>query len=221
MNTEVFDGIAREMGEISTRRNFFRLLGGAAALSAGLALTTRDESLGQEPRQEQGQGGARDRSRPRQGQKITICYQSQTRTVKKSELGQVSRAPRAAPARWPGWRAAAGGLHHLVLSGGPNPSDPITVDDDGSILNVTTGKFLLIDNNGQASSLVRSSPLARWATLLRVRATDYGGCRSFSPSGCTVRRPGRARRCFRATVATAVHQPRQVDYLDITFPMEL
>ena len=38
MNTMAFDGIVREMSEVSTRRGAFRLLGGAAAMSAGLVL---------------------------------------------------------------------------------------------------------------------------------------------------------------------------------------
>ena len=38
MKAMAFDGIARELGDGATRRGFFRLLGGAAALGAGLAL---------------------------------------------------------------------------------------------------------------------------------------------------------------------------------------
>ncbi len=38
MHTVVFDGIVRELGAVSTRRGVFRLLGGAAAMGAGLVL---------------------------------------------------------------------------------------------------------------------------------------------------------------------------------------
>jgi hypothetical protein len=38
MQTGTFDGIVRALGNVSTRRNGFRLLGGAAALGTGLAL---------------------------------------------------------------------------------------------------------------------------------------------------------------------------------------
>ena len=38
MQAPVFDGITRDLGEVSTRRRFFRLLGGAAALGAVAAV---------------------------------------------------------------------------------------------------------------------------------------------------------------------------------------
>ena len=44
MQAPVFDAIARDMGEGSTRRNFVRLLGGAAAMGA-VAVVSRGESV--------------------------------------------------------------------------------------------------------------------------------------------------------------------------------
>src|SRR5918993_108236 len=44
MKAPVFDEIARDLGEVSTRRNVLRLLGGAAAMSA-VAVVSRGESV--------------------------------------------------------------------------------------------------------------------------------------------------------------------------------
>ena len=42
MNAPVFDGIARDMGEASSRRTFVRLVGGVAAMGA-IAAVSRDD----------------------------------------------------------------------------------------------------------------------------------------------------------------------------------
>ena len=218
------------MGEVSTRRSVFRLLGGAAALSAGLALTAREESLGKSRAKSQGKARSAGRDRAgasvtaqgRGGKKITICYQGQTRTVKKSKLGNYPGATRGACPGGPGGGPQPVVCTTHVLSGGPNPSDPITIDDDGSILNVTTGKFLLIDNNGQASSHSPVFSPGKVGDLLRVRATDYGGCRSFSPLWMHCLETGQSKKVFSGDSGNgSCTNPKQVDYLDITFPIEL
>jgi hypothetical protein len=46
MQAQHFDGMARDLGQVVTRRGLVRLLGGAAAMGTGLALAAQDESLG-------------------------------------------------------------------------------------------------------------------------------------------------------------------------------
>jgi hypothetical protein len=226
MDTVVFDGIVREMGEVSTRRNFTRLLGGVVALGAGLALG--GESLAKSKNHGKAHAQAKAKSAGRvaaQGKKktITICFQNQTRTVKKK--GYQAKFPGATPGPCP---SGTGGAQQpavcttFVLSGGPNPSDPITIDDDGSILNVTTGKFLLIDNNGQASSHNAIVSPGKVGDLLRVRATDWGGCRSFSPLWMHCVETGQSKQVFSGDNGNgSCTNPKQADYLDITFPIAL
>ena len=48
-------------------------------------------------------------------------------------------------------------------------------------MNATAGKFLVIDNNGMAGPLNPVIFNGKVGDVLRVRATDWGGCRSFSP----------------------------------------
>src|SRR5215203_6889766 len=91
MDTVVFDGIVREMGEVSTRRNFTRLLGGAVALGAGLALGGESLAKGRNHGKAKSQGSVAAQGK---GKKITICYQGQTRTIKKSKLGNYPGATR-------------------------------------------------------------------------------------------------------------------------------
>ena len=91
MKTMAFDGIVWEMSEVSTRRGVFRLLGGAAAMSAGLVLGGESLAKGKNhgKAKVQGHGQARGKGKGavqtqgKKGAKITICYQTQTRTVKK------------------------------------------------------------------------------------------------------------------------------------------
>jgi hypothetical protein len=225
MNTAVFDGIVREIGEVSTRRSFVRLLGGAAALSAGAALGGTSLARGKGHGAAKDRGEGRDRSgetvtaQRRGGKKITICYQNQTRLVKKSKLGNFPGYTRGV---CPDGEPKPVVCTTYVLSGGPNLSDQITIDDDGSILNVTAGKFLLIDNNGQASSHSPVFNPGKAGDLLRVRATDYGGCRSFSPLWIHCLETGQSKKVFSGDSGNgSCANPKQVDYLDITFPIEL
>ena len=179
MDATTFDGISRNLGAVSTRRSFARLLGGAAVLGAVLS-SEESQARGR------GHGQGRDQvgAEGRRGKKITICYQTQTRSVKKK--GYQTKFPGATKGACPAPGNPGGGqppqpCTTFILSGGPNQSDPITIDDDGSILNVTTGKFLIIDNNGMAGPLNPVVFPGQVGNVLRVRATDWGGCRSFSP----------------------------------------
>src|SRR5918994_5030597 len=131
MHGTAFDGITRELGEVATRRSVFRLLGGAA-LSAGLVLGAGGESLAKGKgknkndargrNQAQGQASAEGKK----GKKVTICFQDQTRQVKKQgwkkkyKGATLGPCPVAQPVACTSW----------TLSGGPNPGDSIVVDDD-------------------------------------------------------------------------------------------
>lgn len=219
MKAMAFDGIARELRGASTRRSFFRLLGGAAAVGAGLALTTGEQAQakGKNRGKVRSQGAVAAQGK---GTKITICYQNQTRQVKKK--GYKTKYPGATLGPCPVGPTQTAVCTTYVLSGGPKPSDPITIDDDGSILNVTAGKFLLIDNNGQASSHSPVFSPGKVGDLLRVRATDYGGCRSFSPLWMHCLETGQSKKVFSGDSGNgSCTNPKQVDYLDITFPIEI
>ena len=65
MKTMAFDGIVREMSEVSTRRGVFRLLGGAAAMSAGLVLGGESLAKGKNHGKAKGKGPSRPRARGR------------------------------------------------------------------------------------------------------------------------------------------------------------
>jgi hypothetical protein len=224
MNTEVFDGIVREIGEVSTRRSFIRLLGGAATLGASMTLggsslaRGKGHDAGKDRGEERGRSGETVTAQRRGGKKITICYQNQTRLVKKSKLGNFPGHTRGACLDDPKPVVCS----TYVLSGGPKPSDPITIDDDGSIRNVTSGKFLLNDPNGQASSHSAIFNPGKPGDLLQVRATDYGRCRSFSPLWMHCLETGQSKQVFSGDSGNgSCTNPKQVDYLNITFPLEI
>lgn len=179
MDATTFDGISRNLGAVATRRGFTRLLGGTAVLGAVLS---------SEESQARGKGHGKGReqvaSEGRRGKKITICYQTQTRSVKKK--GYLKKYPGATkgacpPVGNPGTTQPPQPCTTFILSGGPNQNDAIVIDDDGSVLNVTTGTFLIIDNNGMAGPINPVIFSGQVGNVLRVRGTDWGGCRSFSP----------------------------------------
>jgi hypothetical protein len=234
MNTVVFDGIVRELGAVSTRRSFFRLLGGAAAVGGGLALTTHEESLGKSRGKHTGKDHAAERdhgdhgheSVSAQGRKklITICYQNQTLTVKKkgyqtkyagATVGACAPVPPDKTQPQPQPQPQPVTCTSFILSGGPNQSDPITIDDDGSILNVTTGTFLIIDNNGMAGPLNPVVFSGHVGDVLRVRATDWGGCRSFSPLWVHCLATGQSKQLFTGYNGSGCANPKG-DFLDMT-----
>src|SRR5690242_7881244 len=101
MKALVFDGITRELGEVSTRRSFFRLLGGAAAVGTGVALAAHEEMLGKGRSKARGESRSHGRQAVAaqgrgRGKTITICFNNQTRTIKKSKLGNFPGATRGA-----------------------------------------------------------------------------------------------------------------------------
>jgi hypothetical protein len=191
MQAMVFDGIAREIGEVSTRRSFVRLLGGAAALSAGLAITARDESLGKG--KNRGKSRSQDQvSAQGSGKKVTICYQNQTRQVKKkgwrqkypgATLGKCSNNSEQSVCR--SW----------ILSGGPSVSTPIVVDDDLQVM--LNGVVLGNDGNGQASTLTPLTFAAEVGDSLGIIARDaQASCRSLSPLWLHCATSGQKRQLF-------------------------
>ena len=69
----------------------------------------------------------------------------------------------------------------LVLSGGPDPTDPLWVDDDLSVF-LNTNAILVDDNEHSDEDLGTVSFTARNRDRLRVVARDvHSGCRSRSP----------------------------------------
>ena len=201
--------------------------------SVGRAWPKARENHGKAKAQGQRKGQGKRNGREQlsaQGKKsktITICYQNQTRTVKKK--GYQTKYPGATvgpcpivdpPKPQPQPQPAV--CTTYVLSGGAKASDPITIDDDGSILNVTTGTFLLNDNSGQASTHSAVFNPGKLGDLVRVRATDYGGCRSFSPLWLHCLETGQSKQVFSGNAGNgSCTNPKQADYLDITFPLAL
>jgi hypothetical protein len=212
MDATTFDGISRNLGAASTRRSFARLLGGAAVL--GTVLATGEES------QARGKGnkGRNQVSAQGKGKKITICYQNQTRTVKKK--GYQDNYPGATKGACQPGNTQPAACTTFVLSGGPNQTDPITIDDDGSILNVTRGAFLLIDNNGTSGPLNPVIFSGQIGDVLRVRGTDWGGCRSFSPLWVHCLATGQKRQIFTGYSGAGCTYPKG-DFLDINVTVAL
>jgi hypothetical protein len=181
MNTAVFDGMVQDLGAVSTRRGFARLLGGAVALGAGLALggdgLAKGKSHGKAHAQAKATSAGKAAAEAKKGKKITICYQNQTRKVKKqgwqkkykgATLGPCSTAPQPACTSW-------------IISGGPNPTTRIEVDDDLWIYHrAASGKQTLLigDNNGKASSLAAVSFQAQVGEEINILAKDVNAaCR--------------------------------------------
>jgi hypothetical protein len=205
MKAQMFDGMARELGQVVTRRSMFRLLGGAAAMGTGLAMAAQDESLGKgrsnnKNRSKSSGKGREQVSAQGKGKKVTICYQNQTRLVKKSKLGNY---PGATPGTCPvvtGGGTTGGGTTggntggtngggtqqpvactRWILSGGPNQGDKIAVDDDLGVYNLSRGGAGIISEFDRKASLI--SPVlfdANVGERINIVGYDNGGCRSLS-----------------------------------------
>ena len=182
MKAMVLDGITREMGELSTRRGFFRLLGGAATVGAGLALTTGEqtEAKRKSPDKIRTQGKTGNEGQvtaQRRGKKITICYKDKTRQVQKRSWQE--KYPGATRGRCPNSPQQAD-CNSWILSGGPSVSTPIVVDDDLQVM--LNGLVIGDDSNGKASSLPPLSFVAQVGDTLGIIARDsQASCRSLSP----------------------------------------
>jgi hypothetical protein len=204
MHGTAFDGITRELGEVATRRSVFRLLGGAA-LSAGFVLGAGSESLaknkgkntkharGKNHVQAQGQASAEGKK----GKKVTICYQNQTRQVKRkgfqdkfpgATLGPCPATPQ--PVACTSW----------ILSGGPNPGDSIVVDDDLVIDHYVDGGqvyTLFRDRDKKANTWQPIRFKAFVGDTLRIGAYDENpACRSLSPLWLHCATTGEKRQVF-------------------------
>src|SRR4051795_10142864 len=149
MKSVMFDGITRDLGDVSTRRSFVRLFSGAAAMGAGLVLTQRSESAARG----KGHGHAKSQSHgpvraAGKGKKLTICVNGQTRTIPKKQLANFPGATKGAcstgtaqPATCTSW----------IISGGPDRTTPISVDDDLQLM--VNGVNVLNDTNGAAGNI--------------------------------------------------------------------
>ena len=197
MKTVVFDGIVREMGEVSTRRGFVRLLGGAAALGAGLALG--GDSLAKGKRHGKARAEAHSKAKGKgaiqaQGKKktITICYQNQTRTVKKK--GYQAKYPGAIVGPCPD-RPQTAVCTSWILSGGPDRTTPIAVDDDLHVM--VNGVTVFNDADGKATAVPPIAFPAQVGDSLGVIARDANpACRSLSPLWLHCATTGQKRQLF-------------------------
>ena len=157
MQGTTFDGLVRTASAPSTRRGLVRMLGGAAALGAVAAV-----------------GHALPGDAKSKGKKITVCFQYQTRTVKKK--GYQDKYPGATS----GACAQQPVCTSWILSGGPAVTAQIAVDDDLAI--TVNGASILKDENKMASTLPPVTFAAQPGDSLAVTAIDSNpACRSLSP----------------------------------------
>lgn len=180
MEATTFDGISRNIGSVSTRRGFVRLLGGAAAL--GAALAAGDDS------QARGKGHSKGReqvSAQGKGKKVTICYQTQTRTVKKK--GYLDKYPGATRGACPAGGNPGGGgqppqaCTRWIISGGPGQTDKIAADDDLGVYNLSRGGSGIISEFDRKASLISPAVFdANVGERINIVGYDAGGCRSLS-----------------------------------------
>jgi hypothetical protein len=178
MKAMAFDGITRELGEVSTRRSFLRLFSGAAAMGAGLVVLTHAESSAKSKHhgkaQSQSHGNVRAAGK---GKKLTICVNGQTRTIPKKQLANFPGATRGAcptgtqqPVACTSW----------IISGGPDRTTAISVDDDLQIM--VNGVSVLNDTNGLAGTLPPVAFPGQVGQSIGVVARDVGvSCRGLSP----------------------------------------
>jgi hypothetical protein len=180
MKAIAFDGMTRDLGEVSTRRSVLRLFSGAAALGAGLGLLTHAESSAKS----KGHGTAKSASHgpvraagKSKGKKLTICVNGQTRTIPKKQLASFPGATRGAcptdtqqPAACTSW----------IISGGADRTTPIAVDDDLQLM--VNGVNVLNDTNGMAQTITPVAFTAQLGQSIGVVARDVNpACRSLSP----------------------------------------
>src|SRR3954452_9943529 len=178
MKAMAFDGITRELGDVSTRRSFLRLFSGAAAMGAGLVVLTHAESSAKS----KGHGKAQSHSHGNvraagKGKKLTICVNGVTRTIPKSKLANFPGATKGAcptgtpqPATCTSW----------IISGGPDRTTAISVDDDLQLM--VNGVNVLNDTNGAAGNITPVAFPAQVGQSIGVVARDVNpACRSLSP----------------------------------------
>jgi hypothetical protein len=164
MKARAFDGISRELGDVSTRRGFLRLLGGATAVGAVAAV-----------------GLGESASAKRKKKKCKPTCNSEERCVK----GKCVPIDRPQPATCTSW----------IISGGPNRTDQILVDDDLRI--TVNGAPVLNDPDGKASLLQPVPFTAQVGDSLAVTARDaVPSCRSLSPLWLHCATTGQKRQLF-------------------------
>lgn len=197
MQAQMFDGMARELGTVVTRRGMFRLLGAAAAMGAGVALAAQDESQGKSKNRGKSNGKGREQvSAQGKGKKVTICFQNQTRMVKKSKLGNFPGATQGTCPVANGGNNGGntggntgggtpppppGPCTRWILSGGPNQGDKIAVDDDLGVYNLSRGGAGIISEFDRKVSSI--SPVVFDANVgerINIVGYDNGGCRALS-----------------------------------------
>jgi hypothetical protein len=204
MHGTAFDGITRELGEVATRRNVFRLLGGAA-LSAGLVLGAGSETLAKSKKNARGKSHAQSNGQTsaegKKSKKVTICYQNQTRQEKKQGWQKKYKGATLGPCPAnPGGPAQPAACTSWILSGGPNPEDSIVVDDDLVIDHYVDGGqvyTLFRDRDKKANTWQPIRFKAFVGDTLRIGAYDENpACRSLSPLWLHCATTGEKRQVF-------------------------
>jgi hypothetical protein len=199
MKAMMFDGLTRDLGEGSTRRSLLRLLGGAAAVGAGIDLTGREESFARAKGHGTAKAQAHDQVRAAgKSKKITICYNGTTRTAPKR--GWAQKYPGATKDVWgpigqqPGGQQPAA-CTSWIFSGGPDRTTPIGVD--GDLLIMVNGVNVLNDANGLAGSIPPVAFPAEVGQSLGVVARDVNpACRSLTPLWLHCASTGQKRQLF-------------------------
>ena len=147
---------------------------GAVTLAAGGDAEAKRRGRGQGQVTAQGKKGNKT---------ITICYQNQTLLVRKKRYQQQYPGATVGPCPTGGGGSTGGGqpaCTSWILSGGPDPTTPIAVDDDLTM--AVNGKTILEDANGQASTHPPVVFTAQVGNELAVGAWDeIPTCRSLSP----------------------------------------
>ena len=114
MKAMTFDGISRDLGQNSTRRSFFRLLGGAAAVGVVAAAGLGEES----------------QAKKKKPAKITICYQGQTRQApRRGWQDRFPGATRDACPDKPGGGSGSGGTGSGGTGSGGTGSNAVVRED--------------------------------------------------------------------------------------------
>lgn len=219
MEAQRFDGKTRDLSKVVSRRGLVGLLGGAVTAGAGIALAARNEGLA-------GKRGKRkdhDREQVRsqkKGKKITICFQGQTRIIKKKALAKypgtslgacpiVEPPPRREPDPKPVPDPNSGPdttpvpdpqpvvCTQWLLTGGPNQTDAIVVDDELSIFNLSQGGAGIFNEfDGISSTIPPISFAANVGNKIKIVAYDQGGCRSLSPLWLHCQATGKSRQVY-------------------------
>jgi hypothetical protein len=148
-------------------------------MGAGLVLTNRAESSARDKNHGKAKTQSHDNIHAAgKSKKITICYNGLTRTAPKRDFQ--TRFPGATKGACPAGGQQPAACTSWVISGGPDRTTPIAVDDDLQIM--VNGVNVLNDTNGMAQNITPVAFSAQVGQSIGVVARDVNpACRSLSP----------------------------------------